>query len=213
MPLPLKNSALLVVDLQPDFLRGGALACHEANHILPGVKALLEKNLFPCLVASQDWHPTGHISFASSHPGHQAFEQINLYGEVQTLWPDHCVAGSHGASLVEGINWDLMNLILRKGSDPKVDSYSAFQENFGPDGKRPATGLASYLHERGISDVYLLGLARDFCVLWSAQDAKQLGFNAHIIWDLCAPVSPENDAQTEQSCKEGGIDIVYSQQF
>ena len=217
MSHPLKNSALLLVDIQPDFLPGGALACFQADRILPGVSHLVEQSLaqgsFNCMVATQDWHPAGHISFASSHPGTQPFNNITLYDQPQTLWPDHCVVGTHGASLAEGVNWDAMNLIIRKGSDPAVDSYSAFQENFGPDGQRPTTGLAGYFRERQVELVYIAGLARDVCVLWSAQDAQQLGFKAHIIWDLCAPVTPESDANTRQRCKELGIAIVQSSEL
>lgn len=210
MTHPLKNSALIVVDIQPDFLPGGALACYQADRIMPGVNALVQQGGFACMVATQDWHPAGHISFASSHPGSQAFNTISLYDQPQTLWPDHCVQGTPGASLATGIHWDAMNLIIRKGSDPQVDSYSAFQENFGPNGQRPSTGLAGYLRERQVEQVYLVGLARDVCVLWSAQDAQTLGFNAHIIWDLCAPVTPESDANTRQRCEELGINIIQS---
>ncbi|MDY3331815.1 MAG: nicotinamidase [Pelistega sp.] len=202
-----KNAALILVDIQYDFLPGGALACHEADRILPGVQALVQRGLFDCHVATQDWHPAEHISFVTQHPDKQAFDSISLYEQSQTLWPEHCVQGTAGAALAAGIDWDKMDLILRKGCRVEVDSYSAFQENYGPEGTRPSTGLAGYLKERGITDVYVAGLARDVCVLWTAQDAKKHGFNTSIIWDLCAPVTPSSDETVRQLCHDLGIQI------
>ncbi|NOL52178.1 nicotinamidase [Pelistega suis] len=204
------QAALILVDIQNDFLPGGALACYEADGILPGVQALVKRQLFACHIATQDWHPANHISFVTQHEGKQAFESIRLYEQAQTLWPVHCVQGSHGAALAQGIDWDKMDLILRKGCRVDVDSYSAFQENYGPDGERPSTGLAGYLKERGITSVYIAGLARDVCVLWTAQDAKSHGFHTTIIWDLCAPVTPASDETVRQTCRDLGIGIVLS---
>lgn len=208
-----KQAAVILVDIQNDFLPGGTLACYEANGILHGVQALVMRQLFACHIATQDWHPASHISFVTQHEGKQAFESIRLYEHAQTLWPVHCVQGSHGAALAEGIDWDKMDLILRKGCRVDVDSYSAFQENYGPDGKRPSTGLAGYLKERGITDVYIAGLARDVCVLWTAQDAKKHGFHTTIIWDLCAPVTPASDEMVRQTCCNLGIRIVLSDEL
>jgi nicotinamidase/pyrazinamidase len=205
-----RHAALILVDVQPDFMPGGALACHEGDAIVPGIDRLLRRRLFKHTVATQDWHPRGHISFASTHAGTQPFQQIPLYGHPQTLWPDHCVQGTAGAALHSDIDWSPVDLILRKGSDPSVDSYSAFRENHGPDGSRPSTGLAGWLRERGVSEVYVAGLARDVCVLWTVQDALALGFRAHVLWDLTRPVTPDSDADTREALTSAGIGIVES---
>jgi nicotinamidase/pyrazinamidase len=204
------HAALILVDVQPDFMPGGALACHEGDAIVSGIDQLLHRRLFDQVVATQDWHPPGHVSFASVHDGKQAFQQIPLYGHPQTLWPDHCVQNTPGAALHPGIDWSPADLILRKGNRPGVDSYSAFQENHGPDGSRPSTGLAGWLRERGVSEVYAAGLARDVCVLWTVQDALALGFRAHVIWDLTRPVTPESDVATRAALEDAGIGIVQS---
>ena len=202
-----KEVALLVVDLQPDFMPGGALACQQGDAIVPGIAALLAARHYRTVVATQDWHPANHVSFASQHGGRAPFEVIDLHGHAQTLWPDHCVQGSPGAALDPRVNWDSVDLILRKGTDRQVDSYSAFRENHGPDSNRPATGLAGWLHERGITDVHVCGLARDYCVLWSAQDAAISGFRVRFLWELTRPVSSANDATTRIALVEGGIEV------
>jgi len=204
------QAALIVVDVQPDFMPGGALACHEGDAIVPGIDRLLRQRLFGQVVATQDWHPPGHVSFASTHAGRNPFEQIALYGQPQTLWPDHCVQDTPGAALHPGIDWSAVDLILRKGSNPAVDSYSAFQENHGPDGQRPRTGLMGWLKERGVSEVYTVGLARDVCVLWTVQDALAAGLRAHVIWDLTRPVTPESDVATRAMLQAWGVGIVDS---
>lgn len=211
MPLYPADTALIVVDLQPDFMPGGALACHQGDAIVAPIAALLASGHYQTVVATQDWHPANHASFASQHTGKAAFEQITLHGQAQTLWPDHCVAGSPGAALAEGVNWDVADLILRKGSNAQVDSYSAFFENHGPNGQRPPTGLAGWLRERGISTVHVCGLARDYCVLWSAQDAAAAGFKVVFLWDLTRPVTPEGDAPTRTALEAAGIRIVEGQ--
>jgi nicotinamidase/pyrazinamidase len=207
------HAALIVVDVQPDFMPGGTLACHEGHAIVPGIDQLLRRRLFRHTVATQDWHPREHISFASRHAGTKPFEQIPLYGHTQTLWPDHCVQGTPGAALHPDVDWSPVDLILRKGSHPAVDSYSAFQENHGPDSRRPSTGLAGWLRERGVKEIYAVGLARDVCVLWTVQDALGLGFQAHVIWDLTRPVTPESDAATKASMEESGIGVIDSGQL
>jgi nicotinamidase/pyrazinamidase len=204
------HAALILVDVQPDFMPGGALACHEGDAIVPGIDRLLRRRLFKQTVATQDWHPRGHVSFASMHAGTQPFQQIPLYGHPQTLWPDHCVQGTAGAALHPDIDWSPVDLILRKGSAPSVDSYSGFRENHGPDGTRPSTGLAGWLRERGVIEVYVAGLARDVCVLWTVQDALALGFRAHVLWDLTRPVTPDSDADTRIALAAAGIGIVES---
>ena len=208
MPTYPADTALIVVDLQPDFMPGGALPCHEGDAIVPGIAALLASGRYTTVIATQDWHPADHASFASQHPGRAPFEQITLHGQPQTLWPDHCVAGSPGAALDERIDWNRTSLILRKGSRTDVDSYSAFFENHGPNGSRPATGLAGWLRERGITSVHVCGLARDYCVLWTAQDACAAGFNVRFLWDLPRPVSPDGDAPTRAALEAAGIGIV-----
>lgn len=204
------HAALILVDVQPDFMPGGALACHEGDAIVPGIDGLLRRRLFKQTVATQDWHPRGHISFASMHAGTKPFQPIQLYGHPQTLWPDHCVQNTAGAALHPDIDWSPVDLILRKGNDPDVDSYSGFRENHGPDGTRPSTGLAGWLRERGVSEVYVAGLARDVCVLWTVQDALSLGFRAHVLWDLTRPVTPDSDADTRAALASAGIGIVES---
>ncbi|KAF1700812.1 bifunctional nicotinamidase/pyrazinamidase [Pseudoxanthomonas suwonensis] len=201
------NTALIVVDLQPDFMPGGALPCHEGDAIVPAIDALLRSRSYRTVVATQDWHPPGHASFASAHPGRQPFEQIQLHGQPQTLWPDHCVQGTPGAALDPRVDWNAADLVLRKGTRPQVDSYSGFRENHGPDGSRPATGMAGWLRERGIDEVHVCGLARDYCVLWTAQDAAAAGFRVRFLWDLARPVTPYGDAPTRAALDAAGIGI------
>jgi nicotinamidase/pyrazinamidase len=170
---------LAVVDLQNDFCPGGALAVPGGDQIVPAVNRIAAR--FSQLLLTQDWHPPGHLSFASSHPGRAPFDTIRApYGE-QTLWPDHCVQGTRGAELHAGLDAPQAQLVLRKGFRREIDSYSIFFEN---DRKTP-TGLAGYLRERGLRRVFLAGLAFDVCVLWSAQDARRLGFEAVVLRDAC----------------------------
>ncbi len=199
------TTALVLVDVQPDFMPGGALACHEGDAIIEGIDLLLRQRRFRHVVATQDWHPAGHISFASSHPGHAAFDEIELYGHRQTLWPEHCVQGTAGAELHPAIDWSALDAVIRKGSDPAVDSYSGFRENHGPGDSRPSTGLAGWLRERGVDEVVLCGLAREVCVLWTAQDALASGFRARVLWDLTRPVTPASDAATRATMLASGI--------
>lgn len=191
------DTALLVIDMQPDFMSPGPLACSQAQDIVPDIHRLLQAKLYSTVVATQDWHPPGHHSFASTHPGRAPFTQQSMYGHPQTLWPDHCVQGQPGAALHPAIDWTPVDLILRKGTHPQVDSYSAFRENFGPNGRRASTGLAAWLQDRGIRSVHLCGLARDVCVLWSAQDAVTAGFATHCLWALTRPVTVDSDANTQ----------------
>lgn len=203
-----KDVALLVVDLQPDFMPGGALPCQQGDAIVPAIAQLLASRRYATVVATQDWHPADHLSFASQHGGRKPFEQTLLHGQAQTLWPDHCVQGSAGAALDPRVDWNSADLILRKGTQRDVDSYSAFRENVGPQGDRPATGLAGWLHERGIVEVHVCGLARDYCVLWSAQDAAISGFRARFLWELSRPVSADNDAATRIALEAAGITLL-----
>ncbi len=202
------DTALIVIDLQPDFMPGGALPCVDGDAIVPGIAALLAQRHYRTVVATQDWHPADHASFASQHPGHLPFEAILLHAQPQTLWPDHCMQGTPGAALHAAVDWDVTDLILRKGTRREVDSYSAFRENHGPDGSRPATGLAGWLHERGIREVHVCGLARDYCVLWSAQDAVKSGFRVKFHWQLTRPVTEANDAMVREALAKAKIAVI-----
>lgn len=205
---PDPRRALILIDVQPDFMPGGALACHQGEAIVSGIRELLQARRFHHVAATQDWHPRGHASFASSHPGKAPFEQIELHGHTQTLWPDHCVQGTPGAALHPALDWSPVDVVIRKGSDPQVDSYSGFRENHGPQ-----TGLAGWLRERGVDEVWLAGLARDVCVLWTAQDALALGFRTRLLWDLTRPVTPDSDAQTRRTLERLQIEVIDGTAF
>ena len=164
------RDVLIVVDPQRDFCPGGALAVPGGDEIMPAINRLARR--FTHVLLTQDWHPPGHFSFASAHPGRQPFETLEAeYGE-QTLWPDHCVQGTEGAAFHPSLDITGVELVIRKGYHPRIDSYSAFREN---DRKTP-TGLSGYLHERGFERVTLCGLATDYCVFYSAIDARAAGF-------------------------------------
>ena len=195
MRIDRERDALVVVDLQHDFLPGGSLAVGEGDRIVEPIARLAPA--FATVVATQDWHPPGHVSFASSHPGHAPFETLALAQGPQELWPDHCVQGEHGAALHPALPDAPLTLVLRKGTRREVDSYSAFRENAGPDGRRPTTGLGAWLSARGIRRVFLCGLARDFCVRASAVDAAAEGFEAVVLDDLTRAVFPERRAEVD----------------
>jgi len=176
------DDALLVVDVQNDFVRGGALAVPDGEAIVPLANRLI--GAFSQVALTQDWHPAGHASFASSHPGAQPFDAIAMpYGE-QTLWPDHCVQGTPGAALVTGLAIDRAFVVLRKGIHAAVDSYSAFLEA----DRRTTTGLGAMLKARGVARVFICGLATDFCVAFSAVDARAAGFETFVIEDACRAI-------------------------
>ena len=178
--------ALLVVDVQNDFCTGGALAVPGGEAVVPGINRLWDR--YACKVLTQDWHPPGHASFASSHEGKQPFDTGRLdYGE-QVLWPDHCVQGTPGAAFHAALQTAGADLVLRKGFRPGIDSYSAFFEN----DRRTPTGLAGYLRERGVERVVLTGLATDFCVGFSALDALAAGFETVVLEDLCRGLDMED---------------------
>ncbi len=202
------RDALLVIDVQPDFMPGGLLAVAEGDRVVAPIAAIVPK--FTVVVATQDWHPVGHRSFASSHPGKQPYDTVTLHGAPQTLWPDHCVQGSPGAALHADLPNAPLSLILRKGTHEGVDSYSAFRENVGPGGVRAATGLAGWLRERGVTRVFLCGLARDFCVRWSAEDAVAAGFEAIFLDDLTRSVFPDaaKVADTTAALERAGVKLV-----
>ena len=173
------TQALIVIDVQNDFCPGGALAVAQGDAIVPGINALMQE--VPCVVLTQDWHPADHSSFASEHPGAAAYDMTQMDYGPQVLWPDHCVQGSRGAAFHDALETDRADLIIRKGFRRAIDSYSAFFEN----DKTTPTGLEGYLRSRGITDLVLVGLATDFCVAYSAQDAARLGFDVTVRLDLC----------------------------
>lgn len=174
-----KTDALIVVDVQNDFCPGGALAVTDGNAVVPVINALAAR--FENVVLTQDWHPAGHASFASSHPGKAPFETTTMPYGPQVLWPDHCVQGTPGAELHAGLAVPHAQLIIRKGYHAGVDSYSAFREA----DRTTGTGLAGYLRERGIRRVFVVGLATDYCVGWTAIDAQAAGFAAVVVEDAC----------------------------
>lgn len=173
------DNALIVIDIQNDFCPGGALAVAEGDLIIPRVNGLMDE--FAAVVLTQDWHPRGHSSFASSHSGKAPFESVTMpYGE-QTLWPDHCVQGTAGAAFHPALRTDPADMTIRKGFRPSIDSYSAFFEN----DRATPTGLEGYLRSRGITEVTFVGLATDYCVAYSALDAARLGFRATVLLGAC----------------------------
>jgi nicotinamidase/pyrazinamidase len=182
---PDPESALIVVDVQNSFLPGGSLAVPAGDEVIPVVNRLAKN--FDNLVLTQDWHPPGHVSFASSHPGGTPFAVIRLpYGD-QVLWPDHCVQGTEGARLARGLDLPHAQLVIRKGYHRDVDSYSGFFEA----DRKTTTGLAGYLRERGITRLFIAGLATDFCVAWSALDARQFGFEVCVVEDACRAIDTQ----------------------
>jgi nicotinamidase/pyrazinamidase len=175
-------TCLLVVDVQNDFMPGGALAVPGGDEVVPVINRLVAR--FEHVVLTQDWHPRRHISFASSHPGKQPFETIELAYGAQVLWPDHCVQGTSGAALHPDLDATQAELVIRKGHHAGIDSYSAFLEA----DRKTTTGLAGYLKERGLGSLYVCGLATDFCVAWTALDARAAGFEVTVIEDACRAI-------------------------
>ncbi|MGX1741824.1 bifunctional nicotinamidase/pyrazinamidase [Bosea sp. NPDC055353] len=176
------RTVLLVVDVQNDFCPGGSLAVQGGDAVVPVINALGRR--FRHVVLTQDWHPAGHASFASSHPGRKPFETIGLAYGPQVLWPDHCVQGSTGAAFHAGLDLPHAEAIIRKGFRPDIDSYSGFVEA----DRRTRTGLEGYLREHGIAKVVIAGLATDFCVNWTAQDAARAGFETVVVEDACRAI-------------------------
>lgn len=194
------RDVLLVTDIQNDFLPGGALAVPEGDAIVAPINALARR--FPHVVLTQDWHAPGHHSFASTH-GRAHFSVIDLPYGAQVLWPEHCVQGTHGAAFASSLDIPHAELIIRKGYRPEVDSYSAFCEA----DRRTRTGLGGYLRERGIERVFLVGLATDFCVHWSAVDARHAGFEAIVIEDACRAIDTQGSlADAWARMREAGVE-------
>ena len=199
--------ALILVDLQNDFLPGGALAVPDGDAVIP-IANKLQRAPFDVIVATQDWHPRDHGSFAPNHRGKTPGEVVNLNGLRQILWPVHCVQNTPGADFAPALDVSRLDRIIHKGTDPWIDSYSTFFDN----GHRKSTGLDRYLKSRGVSDVYLAGLATDYCVKFSALDARQLGFNVTVIEDACRGINLRHgdvDAAIDQM-RRAGAEITRS---
>lgn len=205
---PFSQTALIVVDVQNGFTSGGQLAVAHADQIIPLINQLAQR--FENVILTQDWHPAEHISFAENHAGKQPFETVTLdYGE-QVLWPQHCVQGTQDAELHHDLNIPHAQLIIRKGFHPQIDSYSAFLEA----DRCTSTGLAGYLQHRGIHSVYVVGIATDFCVAWTALDARRLGFQAYVIEDACQAINLNGSLEKAwQDMSAAGVQRILSQQI
>ncbi len=202
------NNVLIVVDVQNDFCPGGALAVPRGDEVIPIVNRLAAR--FRNVVLTQDWHPRGHLSFASSHPGRRPFDTISASYGSQVLWPDHCVQATPGAEFHKHLEIPHAGLVLRKGMDGAIDSYSAFYEN---DRKTP-TGLVGYLQERHLTRVFLAGLAFDFCVRYSAEDARRVGFDVFVVEDACRGINVDGSvAVTRANLAALGIPCLSTQEF
>lgn len=201
--MPSPDHALIVIDVQNDFCPGGALAVPEGDTIVPGINELISD--FAAVILTQDWHPAGHSSFASSHTGKAPYDTTKMSYGPQVLWPDHCVQGSVGAEFHSGLATDAADLIIRKGFRAEIDSYSAFFEN---DQTTP-TGLEGYLRSRGVSDLTIVGLATDFCVNFSATDAARLGFSVTVRLDLCRAIDLDGSlAAAREAMQARGVTLV-----
>ena len=197
------TTALIIIDPQVDFCPGGALAVADGDAIMPVINAMMPK--FDHVVVTQDWHPAGHSSFASAHEGAAPFSQIEMAYGPQTLWPDHCVIGTGGAALHPALALDPAAAIIRKGSNPAVDSYSAFFEN----DKETATGLAGLLRDRGVDHLTMVGLATDYCVAWSALDAVRLGFAVQVDLAACRAIDLDGSCATAVTeMDDAGITLI-----
>lgn len=198
--------ALILVDIQNDFVPGGALAVREGDQVVPTANGLAPK--FDMVVATQDWHPADHGSFAANHAGGKVGEVIDLHGLPQVLWPVHCVQGTRGAEFVEGLDVSKVAKVFRKGTDREIDSYSGFYDN----GHRRSTGLGEWLSERGVRDVYVMGLATDYCVKFTALDARKLGFDVTLIEEGCRGVELKagDVVRAVEEMRGAGVRVVRS---
>ena len=203
-----RDDVLLVVDVQNDFCPGGALAVPDGDAVVPLANRL--GRTFPHVLLTQDWHPPGHQSFASAHPGRRPFETIQAAYGAQTLWPDHCVQGTEGAAFHPGLDLTQAELIIRKGFRPEIDSYSAFFEN----DRKTTTGLGGYLRQRGFTRVFLVGLATDYCVHYSAVDAVGEGFQAVVVEDACRAIDLDGSlAEARENMAKAGVSFITSERL
>ncbi len=200
--------ALILVDIQNDFCPGGALAVPRGDEIIPLVNKLQE--CFESVIAVQDWHPPDHVSFASNH-GKKAGEQVTSNGITQTLWPDHCVSGNYGAEFYKELKTDKIQKIIHKGTDKNIDSYSIFFDN----ARQKLTDLDNYLKEKNINEIFIAGLATDYCVKYSALDAIKLGYKVFVIEDACRGIDlrPGDIQKAIQEMKQAGAEIVQSSEL
>jgi nicotinamidase/pyrazinamidase len=196
--------ALIIVDMENDFMPDGALGIPGADEIVPLINALIPQ--FSLVIACQDWHPADHVSFAASHPGKKPGDHINVKDLDQVLWPVHCVRNTYGAEMVAGLDKEKIAAIFYKGTDKNIDSYSAFFDN----ARLKSTGMGDYLKSRGVNAIYLVGLATDYCVLYSCLDAIDLGFNVHVIIDACRPInlSAGDEQRARDAMEAKGAKIV-----
>ncbi|HEX6986397.1 MAG TPA: bifunctional nicotinamidase/pyrazinamidase [Planctomycetaceae bacterium] len=199
--------ALIVVDVQNDFLPGGALAVPKGNEVTAPINRLMRR--FDLCVATQDWHPPGHLSFAENHPGRAVFERIELDGLEQVLWPAHCVQGTLGAEFAKELEVRRFAHVTRKGTDPRIDSYSGFFDN----GRRKATDLDAYLRSRNVTRVFVCGLALDYCVKFTALDATRLGYRTVVVEDACRAIAldPEDYGRTLDELRTAGVTIATAE--
>jgi nicotinamidase/pyrazinamidase len=198
------DDAFLVIDMQYDFLPGGALAVPDGDAVIAPINALVKRfhRAGAHILLTQDWHPPGHSSFASSHEGAQPFTQVTMPYGPQTLWPDHCVQGTRGAEIVRNLEVECAELVIRKGFNRAIDSYSAFREA----DRETMTGLAGYLRERGLRRIFCAGLALDFCVFWSARDAVEAGFETVLVTDACRAIDMDGSRETALTAmREAGV--------
>ena len=201
----LPDDVLLAVDVQRDFLPGGALAVPDGDAVLPVINRL--GGLFGHVLLTQDWHPADHVSFAANHAGRAAFDAVELPYGRQVLWPTHCVQGTDGAEFAPGLQLPRAELVIRKGFRQAVDSYSAFTEA----DRRTPTGLAGYLRERGLTRLFLTGLATDFCVAWSALDARAAGFDVFVIEDACRAIDANDSLEPAwRAMRDAGVERLGS---
>ncbi|MEW6301879.1 MAG: bifunctional nicotinamidase/pyrazinamidase [Verrucomicrobiota bacterium] len=198
-----KKKALIVVDVQNDFVPGGALAVPKGDEVVPVINKLIQE--YDLVVATKDWHPKNHVSFASRHPGHRVGDRVELENCNQTLWPDHCVQGTKGAEFVPGLETKKFAKVFEKGVSPEIDSYSGLYDN----GYGRATGLEAYLKGEKVEEVYIVGLATDYTVKYTALDCKKAGFKTHVIKAGCRAVNL-NAGDEEKALRElqtGGVDV------
>jgi len=198
---------LILIDIQNDFIPGGSLEVPQGDEIIPVVNNLQEK--FDLVVATQDWHPQNHVSFASNHDGKEPFEKIELDDMEQILWPDHCVQNSEGAEFHPDLKTTKVEAIIRKGMDPKIDSYSGFYDN----GHKKSTGLTGYLKEKGVEELYFAGLAADVCVYFSIKDALKEGFSTTLIEDATRALDDDKFAEMKKELQEKGMKITDSKRL
>lgn len=196
--------ALVIIDIQNDFCPGGSLEVPNGDEIIPVINKI--QNSFDLVVATQDWHPADHVSFASNHQGKNSYDKINLFGEEQVLWPDHCVQNSHGAQIHSGLDQKKIEAIFRKGMDPYIDSYSGFFDN----GHKKKTGIAGYLRDKGVSMLFFCGLASDICVYYSIRDALNLNFSSVLIEDASKPIDSKNFYRIKDELIKRSVEIVKS---